>query len=438
MDKSQRLSVMTAGDYVHLARTYWRTLIGAAATGLVIGVLLTFIVPPTYSSTAEVLVSQVSTDTGPVANGRSSGMVNLDTEVQIASSIEVADVADVELNWPEEPRDLLRRLTVTVPANTSVLVFGFTAPTPEAAQTGANAFAAAYLANRSRVEDETVTARVEYIDEQIADLESSRTPDQAQIASLRTERAQLLSSPATAGRIIAPAELPEGPESPKKSIFALIGLVLGLLVGVTIAYVRWRRSDTLNDRQDIERAAGMPVAAAVPSPQAVLQSRSEHDRWSRGIRTVSLGLAGAAGTVNHRVVSVLGIGTDANLSFAQDLTKTLESRGLKCVEYQVIDESLRNPTAVSPEMRASAARTGRAELAALRQTHDLVLLTSAQLPTALDLLEVAQLGDATVLLAQTGSPEAPTLEQVATGLDQLSIPVVAVLAVDPTQSGAGA
>lgn len=425
-------SVMTVGDYAHIGRTYWFTILGGALAGLVIGVLLTFVITPTYVSSAEVLVSALSTDTGPVANGRSVGAVNLDTEVQIASSLEVADVANEDIAGSDDPRELLKHLSVTVPANTAVLVFSFSASTPEEAQAGADAFANAYLGNRKAVEDDTVAAQVKFIKGRIAELEAERSPDQAQITSLRAELARLGSVPAAPGRIIAPAELPEAPDSPKRSLYGLVGLALGLLAGSTVAFWRWRNSDILKSRRDIERTVGMPVAAAVPQPSEIVRSRSEHDRWSRGVRTVSLGLAGAAGAVPHRLVSILGVGTEADAPLAQDLQRTLEARGLSCAEYAMVDST---PSAVGPaseESRATAARTGRAELLALRARHDIVLITTANLPTALDLLEIAQLGDATVLLVESGRSTATALAQVSAGLEQLHIPVIAVVVVDPS------
>ena len=60
------------------------------------------------------------------------------------------------------------------------------------------------------------------------------------------------------------APLPGSPSSPHRTLNATLGLALGLLLGVGIAFLREMLSDELRGRADFEDHAGVPVLAVIP------------------------------------------------------------------------------------------------------------------------------------------------------------------------------
>lgn len=420
-------STLTVTDLVDIFRNHWLWVIGTAFVGAALAVALTFVLAPVYSSSADVLVNPLPSDTGDVANGRSSGLVNLDTEVQIATSLEVADRMLTEMNWPDNPVDITKRLRVSVPANTSVMVITFSAPTAEAAQQGANAFAEAYLDNRAEVEAAARKEQLDRIDKRIKQLKKSDSASaNQQIATLETQRDTIAGTVANPGRIIAPAQLPLAPESPRKSIFAVAGFLIGLILGSTLAYLRWRANNTLRTQRDVERAANAQVVAELPTTADIVRSRQDHDLWLRGVRTLSLGLVGASGSVRIHSVAVLSIGCDTGVALAHDLAATVRHRGLRCAIH-----TLEPTEPVADDAKAQGiARDSWDELRKLRSENDVVIVSASELPTALDLLEGAQLAEAAILTVRLGTPTAATLRQVTNGLEQMDIGLVGVVTVN--------
>src|SRR5690242_7313182 len=111
------------------------------------GVLLSS-TPPSYTATAEVLVSPTGVqDQTNQTTQRQREPLNLDTEAQIARSAVVASRA-AHILKAQDSASLRDHVTVTVPPNSAVLALSYTAGDPVSAAAGAEAFVRAYLANR--------------------------------------------------------------------------------------------------------------------------------------------------------------------------------------------------------------------------------------------------------------------------------------------------
>jgi capsular exopolysaccharide synthesis family protein len=156
------------------------------------------------------------------------------------------------------------------------------------AQQGAQAFADSYLDFKRQQALDASLRRSQGIQQQIADLENqvreenkkiaASTPGSAeqrdaqllrdvltgQIAVLRNELVSVTTLDIDPGEVISAAPLPRSPSSPRHVVNLGLGLFLGLLAGVALAFVRDRMDDSLRGRLDLERAAGVPVLAVVP------------------------------------------------------------------------------------------------------------------------------------------------------------------------------
>src|SRR5829696_1431926 len=215
------------GDYLRLVRRRW----WAVGLGLLVGLSGSYVYVSSraqeYTSTASVQVVPISaTDNGSVANGRTSGQVNLDTEAQLIKSSVVQSRAADLLHTTIPPQILGESVTVTVPANTSVLNISFTTDNPKGAAQGAHAFAEAYLGAREdaarteiasqikalKAQINTLTGQLRQVTGSIAALPSD-SPDRAfaearkdvltgQIDTLNTRLVPLETLPVEPGRII--------------------------------------------------------------------------------------------------------------------------------------------------------------------------------------------------------------------------------------------
>ncbi len=159
-----------------------------------------------------------------------------------------------------------------VPAGESDLV--------EVQASGATAALAARLANvyaRTFVKDTLTQSRGYYvnalrvIDRQLAALPSAQRGgpqgldlrDRAQSLGIL---AQMRSGEVTLAEAARP---PSGPSSPKRTRDAVLGMILGLLVGVALAFGAERLDRRIKDPEDLQRAYGLPLLGTVPESGAL-------------------------------------------------------------------------------------------------------------------------------------------------------------------------
>ena len=112
-------------SFGQIRRYWWLALIGTLL-GLVAGIVYTGAVAKAYSATTliEVLPPPVQTS---VTGARINSSVNMDNELQFASSISVAEAAKKLLKVDADAAYLQSQLSVIVPPNTSFLQVTFLA-----------------------------------------------------------------------------------------------------------------------------------------------------------------------------------------------------------------------------------------------------------------------------------------------------------------------
>ncbi|MFD6951795.1 MULTISPECIES: Wzz/FepE/Etk N-terminal domain-containing protein [unclassified Nocardiopsis] len=269
-------------EYTALLRRR-RRLVGAGVLGgLALATAAVFGLPSTYTSVAAVQVqpSGMAEFTGE-RSGRLSGDVNLDTEAQVLVSDQVSSVVAEELSG-EGPapttEELREHVDVSVPPNSNVLEISYSAPSPEEARAGAQAYADAYLdMRRARVEDlvdghlEALRGEQENRYEALAEAasEDASSPGaSARAEALRQEITELggeigplsaLRETVRAGRVITPAGLPEHAGSPVPVLWLVGGTALGLVAGLLAAVVRDRLDPCLHDAEETARTSALPV-----------------------------------------------------------------------------------------------------------------------------------------------------------------------------------
>jgi capsular polysaccharide biosynthesis protein/Mrp family chromosome partitioning ATPase len=277
--------------YLAVLRRRWPVVLVLACVGILAAGAYIVESPKAYTATTTVNVTPTGvtqTQGGAVAGGRTNSAVNLDTETQIVRSSSVAAIAGRALHSALTPAALAAKVSVAVPANSSVLQISCQARTAQQASACANAFGAAYLQNRNATAAATTNSQLKTLQNELTSLEKSTTRLTLQIASLpanspqrATAESQLqagsgqlkalanqvasLSGQAAAssgGSIITKATPPATPSSPKKKIILPSGLLAGLLIGLIIAFAWDRRDTTIKDARNLGQF-GVPTLLAV-------------------------------------------------------------------------------------------------------------------------------------------------------------------------------
>src|SRR5260370_15506084 len=132
-------------DYTGVLRRRWWLIVAVAVIGTLGGVGYFKAAHKVYTATTSVYVTATSGTANQVANGRTPGAVNLDTEAQVVQSATVAQAAAKLMHATDSVQQLISRVSVTVPANTQVLSISCQASSAVRAATFPPSFAPAFL-----------------------------------------------------------------------------------------------------------------------------------------------------------------------------------------------------------------------------------------------------------------------------------------------------
>jgi capsular exopolysaccharide synthesis family protein len=163
------------------------------------------------------------------------------------------------------------------------------------------------------------------------------------------------------GSVLAAAEVPSVPVSPRPLRTGALALVLGLLLGVGLAFLRDHIDDVIRDEPDFKRAtAGLPILGRIPNWQdpdggerlaTVLEPHSlaseSYRELSAGVRFLLLahtdrqGEVGPTDSVGRSIMLSSAHAGDGKTSTAANLAVAAARVGLRTL---LIDGDLRRPT----------------------------------------------------------------------------------------------
>jgi succinoglycan biosynthesis transport protein ExoP len=334
-------------DYVQVVKRRRKLILILTAVAVALAFVWTRLQTPVYTATSELLVREPFTGSATPITGVEP--LNMENERQIMTSLPVADIASEQLNLGESARQLLNRISVTVPKDADVLTVQFQHTVPQIAAQGAQAFANAYLQfSRDRARG-LVNEQVTAITDRIQVLESNKKQNAAAIAALESQATILSSAPIDPGEILVDAEPPQGASSPNLALNIVLALLLGLFVGLVAAFIRERVDDRLRGRADLEATVGVPVMTMIPTvpswrdrtaPYLVTLElpRSSAAEAYRTLRTSILVAASQSGTKTLMVVSA--VAGEGKTTTASNLAVTLAQADKRVV---LISADLRRP-----------------------------------------------------------------------------------------------
>jgi len=290
-------------DYLTVFKRQLALILAIMVLGAAAAAAYSFRRTPVYDSTASVLVRAITTNAFDPGQ-RIDQQLNMFNQRQLAQSEPVAAVAAKSLETTATPTQLLEHVRVDVPANSQILRVHYSDTVPLTAQRGADAFAKAYLAFREADARTQASTSQRSIQKDVARLQkdasaaekaisdpnadsNARQAAQARLTSINNRLQPLLaqlngflSLDFTPGTVIAAADLPGSPASPNHRLDIGIGLLVGLFLGVVLAFVRDRTDDRLRGREDLAERLDRPVLATIP-PLSKRVRQEGKLRWSR-------------------------------------------------------------------------------------------------------------------------------------------------------------
>jgi polysaccharide biosynthesis transport protein len=306
-------------------RRYWKFVLGITVAGTALAGAIAFLVPPSYTAKAEIMVDPQQAD----AVGGSSGgagraadevAIAVDTQVSMLSSPSHLRRALDSFSREDDPRtaifradpksadgkpfdpalamdQLERRLNVLQLRRSRVISIGFTAKDPQTAAVVANRIADLHITS-------TVEARRFQIAQEMAQLAARATELEAEMKQTAGTLQRLAAHPSAGANepqpdtvkreemaageaytrvlrrqkelreqlesitpeahILSRAAAPDRPSSPSPLLFLLPALLISALCGGTLAVLRERLDTKIRSEQDVIEALAIPCIALVP------------------------------------------------------------------------------------------------------------------------------------------------------------------------------
>lgn len=454
---------------------------------------------PSYRASSDLLLRfrPSSSLLEDVAQNRSAERT-LNNEVRLLESRPVREAARKAYRGPLDIESVKASVSST---DADVITVTASAGDPDDAATLVNSYVRAYIEVRrnQRVQEllavgDEVRAKVAEIQKRIDEL--PKTGQAAQLAALQNQltfyQQQLDEVQLSAGivesgtvQVLDPAEPPAGPYAPQPERNALLAGILGLLLGVGLAFVREHFDDSVASKDDVDRvAAPLPVIGVIPAQSdwkdrslprviTVMEPRSPAAEAYRTLRT-SVQFRGLEEPL--RLIQVTSPSasegkttTLANLAVAfansgqRVAVVCCDLRRPRVHEFFQIDNRVGFTTVMLGEVPLSAALTpvpkienlwllpsgvvpqNPAELLGTRQAanvfnalgaqFDLVLVDCPPVLPVADAAILAGRMDGTLLVASAGSTTRTSLRRALDALQQVDAPLLGVILNGVTAEG---
>jgi Mrp family chromosome partitioning ATPase/capsular polysaccharide biosynthesis protein len=334
-------------DYALIVRRHTVLIVVLTVIGAAVAAGYAVLSGHAFSATAQVLVASPAqgSSSSPTAQQLAT-QANMTTEEAIAQSPPVVSQAARLLHVPSSSlqAEAAKRLTVSVPATTlatsNVLQISWKAKGPAAAQAGANAFAEAYLSYRHQLLASQINSQVASLRRGLASVQQQLTKVNTQLdripvpappappSPLRQSLALKLKSLESAqgafnsklaslsiasdsGGNLLPAARPLAPAGMSHKLIVVLGGLLGLLVGLVLAFVRDAFDGRIRDVAQFEQKLGAPALAVLP-PDVSPHGPGSQAEAMRTLRSMLVAMA-----VRRELRTLLVVAADASVSAGQ-------------------------------------------------------------------------------------------------------------------------
>ncbi len=266
-------------DYlVVLQRWKWLVLLAAVLVPAV-AVALSLLQAPKYQASAEVLLSRqnlaalVNNVTDQSLTGDPARLAQ--TQADLAQVPQVASRVLARAGFEHTtPAQFLATSSVSAKSDADLLVFTVRSRHPALATRLATLYAASYISYRSELDTAALRRARKGVLDRIAALRTSGDRGSALYASLVDKEQQLATMEAlqtSNASLVKPATKADQVE-PRPVRNGFLGLALGLLLGLGLAFLREALDTHVRTADGVARRLGLPILAQVPAPPRRLRS----------------------------------------------------------------------------------------------------------------------------------------------------------------------
>jgi succinoglycan biosynthesis transport protein ExoP len=188
------------------------------------------------------------------------------TNERLVSQPEVATRTAGRLGGGVTPTEVRSKINVTAEGQSDVIAVTATDHDPAFAATLANAYANEFIGLRKDADQSVIRRAQTIVAQRLKDLNAKdrralqgRSDDLKILAALQTGKAELVQQ----------ASVPTSPSSPKPLRNGVLGLIVGLLAGLGLAFLLERLDRRIRDPRELEEAYGLPILGTITESRAL-------------------------------------------------------------------------------------------------------------------------------------------------------------------------
>jgi succinoglycan biosynthesis transport protein ExoP len=220
------------GEYLDILRRRWLSVLIIVLMTLALASAVTLAMPKKYTATTRLFIAVAGVSATDLAQGSNFAEKQMASYAEVAASPLVLAPVISQLGLATTPKELAESIEATVPVRTVILEIAATDLDPTRAEQIANA-----------IGEQLKKAATDYL--------SPQKPEAVQVTT------------------IAPAEVSDGPSSPKVLQNLGLGLILGLLLGLGVAVLRHVLDTKIRNENDVRAVTGSPILGVVAYDQEV-------------------------------------------------------------------------------------------------------------------------------------------------------------------------
>lgn len=283
-DNPQGASGLALGDYLRvLWRWKWMIIILVLAAGIA-AYTYSWMQPAQYQSTATLIYVEPVDPTNPLGSSYYSSQsqsIAVQSVIEVVGSAEVATRAEKYLRTEDvpymkylRPKDIPYSVSATVSGGETTYgttggVIGVTATSGNAKASAAiaTAYAEGIVDWRRSQQLDRIDIAVEAVEASLAEYTTDEQQQTAEYQSLKQQLAelQLLATSADGDfKLISPGEAPLEPSAPKPRQAAAVGLGVGLLAGIGLAFLLDPLTSRVRGKREAAEVLGLPVLGTIP------------------------------------------------------------------------------------------------------------------------------------------------------------------------------
>lgn len=281
---------MELRDYLKVIRERLWLIVASVVVVTAAALALSLLQKPAYQGVSLILVTEQNTGltvlgTPQAQQSYQPGRDIVQTQVEVIQSSQIAQRVIADLGLSTNPVDLLKHVTASADTGTDNISITAIDSTPEGAMRIANSFAKVYVewsretqSGSIRTAADDVQRRLTLAQQAIVSIEQTATSsdaDQTRLQAARTlyttladklEQLRIAEQLVTgAGSVLASASVDSAPVSPKPARDAALGMAIGLLIGLTAAFLSEQMDIRIKSADEASMIYGAPVLANIPT-----------------------------------------------------------------------------------------------------------------------------------------------------------------------------